>query len=70
MAAYNLRNASGNQDDDEFGASSKILQQLKEEHPLNIAVFVVRDFGGTKLGRKRFDIILQVAKQAIQRIGK
>ena len=70
MAACNLRSVSAYQDDGEYGASHKILADLKEQCPANVAVYVVRYHNGPKLGPKHHELIRNVAMQAVQRIGK
>ena len=46
VAAFINRNSEGFQDDREFGAGHRVLTTLKEQNSMNIAVFVVRRFGG------------------------
>ena len=70
IGAYFLRSGEGYQDDGEFSAGHKLLKNMKTYATINTAVFVVRAYGGTKLGYRRHDKIQQVAKQAIERIGK
>lgn len=68
MLAYEIttpETLSGYQDDGEFAASIKIQAAIREAQRTNIAVFVVRNFGGIHLGPKRFADILSVSKQAI-----
>ena len=68
IAAYNLKNTAGYQDDDEYGASAKLLKYLKENRPLNTVVFVVRYKHGENIGSTRFELIEQVATQATSRL--
>ena len=70
IAAYYLRTDEGYQDDGEYGASHRLLKMLKDNNYINTAVFVVRAYGGRKLGLKRHEIIKKVAEQAVQWIGK
>lgn len=68
--AYKLRSVpplynEGGCDDNEHGASRSMLPLLQEANMENVAVFVVRHFGGIKLGPKRFDIIRKVAASAL-----
>ena len=70
IAAYNLKNKQGFQDDDEHAAGNKILKLLQDEGHNNVAVFVTRAYSGVKLGPKRFTIINECALQAVSRIGK
>ena len=73
--AYRLENASGpfNQeghDDHEYGAGRTILRVLKQKGLRNISVFIVRYFGGTKLGDRRFKILQTLTETAIKTYGK
>lgn len=52
-------------DDNEFGASRVLLNTLQEMQVVNVAVFMVRYYGGTKLGPKRFDYMRKVASGAV-----
>ena len=56
----------GHCDDGEFGAGRKILDMMKENNIENRAIFVVRYYGGVKMGSDRFDCYLQAAKGVIQ----
>ena len=56
---------SGNSDDGEWGASKLVAEQLAE-NTRNKLVVVVRYFGGTYLGKRRFDIYSNAARQAAQ----
>lgn len=68
--AYNLKkvpppyNIDGC-DDSEYGAARVLLQQIQEEGVADVAVFMVRYFGGKKLGPVRFDLIKKVSTSAI-----
>ena len=55
-------------DDGEYAGGQAILDLLKEEGYKNCAVFVVRYYGGIKLGRQRFDIIKQDALYVLQKL--
>ena len=73
MCAYRLNNCQGliNQDcidDGEHAASINLLQYLKKNSMLNTAIFVVRYFGGAKLGPSRFECIINAAKDAYETI--
>lgn len=68
--AYKLRSVAppyneGGCDDDEHGAVRNMLPLLQDNNMENVAVFVIRYFGGIKLGPKRFDIIRKVAASAL-----
>ena len=70
LAVYNFRNKSDHQDDDEYGSSFKLLKEVQKEQKVNIAVFVVRDYGGVKLGPLRHKLIKDVAFEAINRLER
>ena len=59
----------GKQDDGEWGGSFKILEALKENNCENVAVFVIRQFGGVALGPKRFGYIKDAAVGALKEAG-
>lgn len=52
-------------DDYEHGASRVLLQAIHESGMKDIAVFMVRYFGGKKLGPARFDLMKKVAESAL-----
>ena len=56
-------------DDGEFAGGQAILNQLQTKGYKNLAVFVVRQYGGTRLGKKRFDIIKQAAQYAVEQLS-
>ena len=51
-------------DDGEHGAGRNLLNYLKKNNLYNTAIFVVRYFGGAKIGPLRYQIIIDVAKDA------
>ena len=57
MAAFVIKNIEGNQDDREFGASTKILDSLKSSNVANLAMYVVRDYDGEHIGPRRHQLI-------------
>lgn len=68
--AYRLPGANTPQnqdyvDDGEFGCGRAMLKVLKEEKYMNMAVFMVRFYGGKLLGVKRFEIFRNLTKSAI-----
>ena len=72
VTAYRLENALGpyNQsflDDGEAGAGRRILATLQKLEAENLAVYIIRYFGGRKLGLRRFDIYCDLAKKAVSR---
>lgn len=58
----------GMADDGENGGARRILNKLNQEKLFNIAVFVVRYYGGTNLGADRFSFIETVALSAISEL--
>lgn len=53
-------------DDGEFGCGRILLKALKDEQLMNVAVFMVRIYGGKHIGPTRFELFRQVAKSAIK----
>ena len=68
VAAFNLKSVSGFQDDGELGGGYKMLQLLKENRPMNSVVFVVRHKNGGNIGVTRYELMEQVATQALTRL--
>ena len=68
IAAYIIRNGEGYQDDSEHGASLRMLKTLKDQEVQNTAVFVVRYYGGMRLGPSRHTKIQAVVLDAIARL--
>ena len=69
IAAYNLKNNRGYQDDGEHSAGMRLLKKLETEFVQNSAVYVVRVYGGKHLRPQRFEHILDAADQALTRAG-
>ena len=68
--AYRLEEAFGpyNQeglDDQEHGAGRTILNILKKKNVKNVCIFIARWCGEVKLGKRRFEILEQMAENAI-----
>ena len=73
VAAYKLQDAIGPYkqayiDDGEPGAGRAVLKELKSADCENVAVYVIRYFGGQNLGSRRFEVYADIAKDAIKRI--
>lgn len=71
--AYRLpgANTPSNQDyvdDGEFGCGRTALKAIKTEGIMNIAVFIMRYYGGSHLGAIRFDIFKRLAQRAIKQL--
>ena len=54
-------------DDGEYAGGRAIMEMMKKHKIFNCAVFIVRFYGGSKLGAKRFDLIKQAAEYAIEK---
>lgn len=70
MMAANINREACFQDDGEHNASAKMHAELMSRKIDNIAVFVIRNFGGRHLGPMRFECISYVANEALDNIQK
>ena len=61
MAAYRICNGEGYQDDQEYGASSRMAQILANNDIQNIAIFITRYFDGIHIGPSQHTLIKEVA---------
>lgn len=74
MMAYQFKNSEeervrfGSCDDNEYGAGRVLAAHLHTKKVKNIAVFVVRQYGGLNLGQDRFRLIEQAAQEAIDKL--
>ena len=66
--AYIIKNGEGYQDDREHSASSKMLNVLKNNDIQNLAVFVVRYYGGIHLGPTRHQMIQDAIIEVIAKL--
>ena len=66
--AYDCQKKQNCCDDGEFAAGLCIQKLLESQHAVNRAIFVVRNYGGRRLGPRRFSIIEEVAKQALLKV--
>ena len=71
--SYRLTECAGpfNQDaidDAEHGSGRSMLNYLKKNQLLNTAVFMVRYYGGAKIGPYRFQLINEVIKDAYEQM--
>ena len=64
--AYRYGNTEGRCDDDEHGASAKLLKLLKDQDVTDSIVIVTRWFGGVHIGPKRFTLIENCASDALK----
>ena len=60
MAVYTNKTALGYRDDGEYGAGYRLLKVLQDAHLNNIAVFLIRHYGGQHLGPDRHRIMEKV----------
>ena len=69
--AYKLHGAKGPfkqgfRDSGDHGAGRTMLEQIKDMDQDNLAVFIARYYGGTHLGKKRFEIYQELTKKAVK----
>lgn len=57
-------------DDGEYGMGRFLLRLLQEGKAVNVAVFILRYYGGVHIGSKRFEIARLLGKQALKNAGK
>lgn len=55
-------------DDGEFGCGRTMLKTLKTEGLMNVAVFVMRYYGGKHLGIQRYNIFRQLTNKAVKEL--
>lgn len=73
--AYSVTDANsnlaitGHSDDGEWSAGSSLADLLREEKVANTFVAVRRTYGGTDLGKRRFAIITELAKEILGSMG-
>ena len=75
MCAYTFKkskdeNEYGKQDDGEWGGSHRILEAITAAKATNVAVFVVRQFGGLEIGMNRFSHIKTCADGVLKKLDK
>lgn len=56
------------QDDGEFGAGLRLIRFLKENNYHDVVVCVVRHYGGVNLGPRRFQLMTELAKEALDKL--
>lgn len=74
MSAFRLNPPNGpyNQeanDDGEHAGGRTILNVLQESQSTNVAVFIIRFYGGRHLGATRFEIIRSLSQAALTKVG-
>ena len=70
VAAYINNQHSGYQDDSEYGAGHRLLKHIQDNYSCvkHVAVFMVRTYGGTKLGPDRFKHMKDSVSVAIEHL--
>lgn len=68
-AAFNAEGTEGYQDDSEFGSGFRLLYTIRDSRLLNVAVFVVRHYGGEHLGPQRFAVMKELAEEALYKLS-
>lgn len=68
MAGFSCDGKEGYQDDSEFSAGFRILGVIRDSKFTNVAVFIIREYGGLHLGPARFTAIREMAEEALQLI--
>lgn len=62
-----IGNSKDYQDNGEFGSGFRLLKVLNDAGLDNIAIFMIRHHGGTNLGPRRFVIMTDLARAALDR---
>lgn len=75
MYAYNFidpdgETRSGFCDDGEWSSGSLLAGILREKELSNVVIIVTRKFGGVHLGKRRFELIRQVANETLAQYSK
>lgn len=68
MAGFSCAGKQGYQDDSEHSAGFRILNTIKDSRFSNVAVFIIREYGGQHLGPARFTVIKELSEEALQLI--
>lgn len=55
-------------DNGEFGAGFRLLKAIKNSGMNNVALFMIRQFGGINIGPKRFTIMVDLAELALEKL--
>lgn len=68
VAAFSVKGEQDYQDNGEYGAGFRLLKVIREMGMDNVAVFIIRHFGGNHLGPRRFTIMMDLARAALSRL--
>ena len=66
--AYDCQKKQGNHDDNEHSAGLCLQKVIEQQACVNKAVFVVRNYGGKRLGTRRFALFTQTAQMALAKV--
>lgn len=55
-------------DNGEFGSGFRLLRAIKTSGLDNVALFMIRQYGGVNLGPKRFTIMTELAELALEKL--
>lgn len=69
VAASSVQLSEDYQDDGEFGAGYRMLNVIRDHKLTNVAVFVVRHYGGEHVGHMRFSVMKEAASDALEKLG-
>lgn len=69
VAASSVNRSQDYQDDSEFGAGYRMLQVINDHKLDNVAVFVIRHYGGEHIGPMRFSVMKEAAADALEKLG-
>lgn len=72
ISAFRLQNPNGpfnqeSSDDGEFGGGRCLMSLLQENDLVDVAIFIIRYYGGKQLGTTRFDTMRALAKTALRK---
>ena len=70
IMAYKVRDKVGWEDDGEHGAGRFLSHWIKDCKMENICIFVTRNYGGEKLGARRFELLRETAKAACTELSR
>lgn len=68
--AYSAEGKTGYHDNAEFGAGFRLLEVIRSSMQHDLAVFMVREYGGVHIGPRRFTIMRETALEAIDKYIK
>lgn len=68
VAAFCISGELGFQDDGEYGAGFRMQNYIEESKMGDLAVFVIRFYGGQHLGPQRFSVIKELTEEVMEKI--